>query len=80
MTINNNEITMIVTTLPATIIIIRTMPDMIGEDGDVAVGMIEYSNEELGICVTVKQYRVIGNGEYTCLYFQLAPQSYIYHS
>ena len=34
------------------------MPDMIGEDGDVAVGMIEYSNEELGICVTVKQYRV----------------------
>ncbi len=56
MTINSNEITMIVTTLPASIIIIRTLPDMIGEDGDVAVGMIEYSNEELGICVTVKQY------------------------
>ena len=55
MTINGNEITMIVTTLPASIIIIRTLPDMIGEDGDVAVGMIEYSNEELGICVTVKQ-------------------------
>ncbi len=55
MTINSNEITMIVTTLPASIIIIRTLPDMIGEDGDVAVGMIEYSNEELGICVSVKQ-------------------------
>ncbi len=53
--INRNEITMILTTLTGSIIIIRTMPDMIGEDGDVEVGMIVYSNEEVGICVSVKQ-------------------------